>query len=1177
LREGILIKKNMLLILIFTITVLIFINGASASANLTNNQKEKILKVQMPFIKNQGQINDSNIKYYTETFAGRVYVTNNGLKYYLKGTKTSYNVEETYVNSNTVNVKGTDKSITKVNYFKRNNSQTKIATYNQVKYSNLYDNIDLNLKAYGNNIEKIFTIHPNGNSKDIWIRLNGNYKLKVNNQGQLEILTTQSILKLSTPFAYQEINGKRVNITVSYFIKGNKYTFSLGHYNKSYDLIIDPLLASTYLGGTQTDYGYCIDLDQDNNVFIGGHTGSNDFPVTNPSVNSYSGSGDIFISKFDSNLTTLLASTYIGGTNYDTILDMALDKTGNIYFTGITSSSDFPTTSGAYNTSYHKNDQGSFLFYDAFVSKINNNLDTILASTYIGGKYDDVGRAIAIDKHNDVYITGNTYSKEFPSTIGSYDNTYNGNESIFISKLNSNLTTLYASTFIGSGSVSNIAIDSSQNIFIAGGADATFPTTSGSYDETFNGGSSDAFIAKFDNNLATLLASTFLGGGLGDGVSKIVLDSSDNIYIGGSTANSTFLFPTTVNAYNRAIGNGGEDIFLSKLDNNLTTLFASTFLGGNNFNELMDMVLDQYQNVYIFVFTGSTDLPAFYGVYDTYNINGSVYIAKFEKNLSNLVASSYFPANIPRGIAVDPSGNVYITGETYGSIPTTTGAYDKLFNGGYEDSYVSKLDSNLLGPPRVILTGPENNASNVDANKVINITFNLPIKAGSAYEGITLKDQNNVEIPITKLIDGVNLIINHPNLSKNTKYTLSLPADSIATLTGCQLTDSYNFKFTVDNILPSVISVDPANNTMTKTLNKTIKITFSEPIQKGSSYDSISITGPSGVIPITKNIEGNSLVLIPTSNYVNGNYTINIPVNAVLDLAGNSLTPSTSRFTVDTVSPTVNASSKGGLFNTSRSVILTVKDNQDPNSKIYYTTNGTNWNQFTGSGTVLINKEGITNLEFYAVDAAGNPSIHTKYSYTIDKKIPTASANLKNGSYNTSKTVTLSISESGTIYYTKNGITPTKASTKYTGPISITSTTTLKFIAVDKAGNKSPVYTQKYIIDKTAPKVSSTNPKNGATGFSRTATISIKFQENINSSVNWSKIYVKNLKNGKLVSISKSISKNGLYIKMGSTRYAYTWYQVYIPKAAIKDDAGNKLTAGYTFKFETGPSSVTLE
>ena len=290
----------------------------------------------------------------------------------------------------------------------------------------------------------------------------------------------------------------------------------------------------------------------------------------------------------------------------------------------------------------------------------------------------------------------------------------------------------------------------------------------------------------------------------------------------------------------------------------------------------------------------------------------------------------------------------------------------------------------------------------------------------------------------------------------------------------------------VDTISPTVTTTSPANNAKTNLTNKVITITFSEPIQAGSAYDGISVTGPLGAVSIIKNINGNVLTITPTSSYNNGNYIINIPANAVTDLAGNGLeTVFTSSFTVDTVPPTVTATPTSGLSNNSISVTLS----SESNAKIYYRINSGSWHTFTGSGKVLISSVGTNKLEFYAVDAAGNPSAHKTYTYTIDK---------------------------------------------------------------------------------TAPKVISTYPKNGAAGVSRTATISIKFSENIKASINWSKIYIKNLRTGKLVSISKSISGNTLKIKMSSKRYAYNWYQVYIPKSAVKDSASNNLAVGYILKFKTG-------
>jgi PKD repeat protein len=247
-------------------------------------------------------------------------------------------------------------------------------------------------------------------------------------------------------------------------------------------------------------------------------------------------------------------------------------------------------------------------------------------------------------------------------------------------------------------------------------------------------------------------------------------------------------------------------------------------------------------------------------------------------------------------------------------------------------------------------------------------------------------------------------------------------------------------------------------------------------------------------------------------------------------------------------------------------------------SKVQFTSKSTgyidkcSWNFGDGSTSTVFNplhyytKNGSYTVTLTVTGPGGSSSSNTSFILkNVDTKKPTASANLNSGTYNATKTVKLIMSEKGTIYYTLNGKTPTQSSAKYTGPIRISSTSILKFVAVDLSNNYSPVYTKKYTIDTLPPLISSTNPKNLSTGFSKTSPITVKFSENILKGVNWSMISVKNLNTGKKLTISsKSIKNNTLYIQT-KTRSYQSWYQVYLATGSVKDAAGNKLKLGFLY------------
>ncbi|HHT9149072.1 MAG TPA: SBBP repeat-containing protein, partial [Candidatus Wujingus californicus] len=672
-------------------------------------------------------------------------------------------LKEELVGAKVKAIQGEQPSVTKVSYFKGNDPskwKTNISTYDSVNLGEIYDGIELKLRAYGNNVEKLFCINPGADPEKIKIGLNGIRSLKVNKGGLLEAETGLGTVKFTEPVAYQEIDGKRVDVAARYTLITSRpktlnskletlnyklstangqlttdncsltYGFKVASYDKSKPLIIDPLLASTFLGGSDYDLVKSLTLDTNGNVYVTGYTNSSEFPTTSgaydTSFNNSSSYYDVFVSKLDGGLTSLLASTYLGGSSSDGGPSLALDASGNVYVTGWTYSSDFPTTSGAYDTSFNGD--------DAFISKLNSDLSSLLASTYLGGSGNDNGTSLALDTSGNVYVTGYTQSTDFPTTSGAYDTYSNGDYDVFVSKLDSGLSNLLASTYLGGSNSdfgNSITLDTSGNVYVTGTSYSTdFPTTSGAYDTSsvsyYQGNYySDVFVSKLDSGLTSLLASTYLGGSQTDNGNSLTLDTSGNVYVTGQTGSTNF--PTTSGAYDNSLNS--YDVFVSKLDSGLSNLLASTYLGGSDSDYGNSITLDTSGDVYVTGYTRYLDFPTTSGAYDTsYGGGGDVFVSKLNSGLSSLLASTYLGgsgSDQGSSLALDTNGDVYVTGQTGSTdFPMTSGAYDTSYGGG-GDVFVSKLDGDLSANDATTPTGSISINSGAEYTNTTSVTLNL--------------------------------------------------------------------------------------------------------------------------------------------------------------------------------------------------------------------------------------------------------------------------------------------------------------------------------------------------------------------------------------------------------------------------------------------------------------------
>lgn len=657
------------------------------------------------------------------------------LVYCMKNNGRQFRFDEVFKNASPAVLTGERQEEMQVSFYQGNDPAAwidHVQATQTVSLGELWQGIGVRLTAYGNNIEKLFEVSAGADVSSIRIAVEGIQGIYRTKEGELLLRNQSGKLSFTKPLAWQVIGNQKVAVDIRYDVIDRKtYGFAVGRYDRSQTLYIDPLLASTYLGGSSREDALSVATDSRGNVYVTGHTNSMNFPVPGTGYDRVAnGATDVFVAKFNHDLSVLLAATYIGGSRRDAGCEVKVDAAGNIVVSGYTESANFPVTLNAYDRTWN---QG----YDVFVCKLSGDLQQLLASTFIGGSGHESNNRMAINDAGDVFVAGNTTSANFPVTSSAYDQSANGALPGYVFRLSSNLASLTASTFLGgreSDLVEGIFIHRSGDVFVAGTASSPdFPVTATAYGRTLNG-SSDMFISRLSNDLGTLNASTLIGGNSGETAAGISGDASGNIYVCGITHSADF--PVSGNAYDQAL-NGGGDLVVARLDASLTTLHAATYVGGSADESKGIIFCDRSGNICVAGETFSPDFPVthHHGA-GAGAANRDVVVVVLDGNLSGLITSFMIgglPASPGAGmyeevysIADDSAGNIFICGVTSSAdFPVTTLAYDNSYNNGF-DSYVTKLS--YAGRKRVALD---------PVNKKTCVNDSLLLEArviGTAYE-----------------------------------------------------------------------------------------------------------------------------------------------------------------------------------------------------------------------------------------------------------------------------------------------------------------------------------------------------------------------------------------------------------------------------------------------------------
>jgi len=576
---------------------------------------------------------------------------------------------------------------TRANYWIGNDRSkwiSDIATYSRVSYSNLYPGVDLTFYGNPRQLEYDFKVSAGGDPRDIKIRFEGADDISLNEAGALILRSAAGTVTQKKPFAYQEINGSRVEVSAEFNrLDDGGIGFDVGAYDSTLPLIIDPVLIySTYLGGSAADAGRGIIIASTGESFIVGDSFSSDFLRNATTTNS-----DVFMGKLSAN-GLLLTYTFFGGTKNDTATGLSVDAFGNLYLGGTTESADFPIANSI--------GQSMLGPSDAFVVKLTPSGDQFFYSTLIGGSGAETAVSIAGDAAGNAYVTGRTTSQDFP-IVGPIQGVYGGGDSdAFVAKLAPDGNILAYSTLLGGSGAENndgrtgIAVDASGVAYVVGDTQSSDFPTKNALRTTKSGppSSSDGFVAKINASGTELVYSTFLGGSDDDFAHGVAADNSGNAYVTGRTKSTSFTGSSVTRPSSAA-----SDAFVTKLNSAGSALSYLTFIGGAVGEDTGNAIVVDSTGNAVAVGSAGDGLVTVKATQSFFRGSGDALVAKLGPT-GTVLFSTYLGgsnADTALGVGLDSKGIIHVIGTTESTdLPTVSPLVKN--NSGQRDILIARID-----------------------------------------------------------------------------------------------------------------------------------------------------------------------------------------------------------------------------------------------------------------------------------------------------------------------------------------------------------------------------------------------------------------------------------------------------------------------------------------------------